>query len=583
MATYYVSSSTGSNSNNGTSSATPFRNLCGFATTEDAVASPLSGTNYLQPGDTVKIKRGDTWNGLASQWTINSSGSSSGYITFETYGEGPRPRFIGGRTATDLGLTWSLHSGNIYKATYAPSTAPRALVQDETTPLWRAGGLASSSSGLTQMVAGTFFHSAGVLYVWCTDGADPTTHTIHIATHPTDDNFRGLVKVKKDGAGSYIKFRDLEVWLSNAMGFTSSGEFQEFWNCKAQFTAKDCFYFIKNAVTAPGAQYNLAAFCEAQYGTIAGGGNGQNFTSEAPYVTWIFCRSENGGMAGFDLLDYNSSTDVQYNKILWCQSHNNGRSITTIDNYDPGIYLDGASNSLVYGCVTSGAGMNTSYDAPGISVDVEPLGYGNGKRANNNSIINCLSYNSRGEAIRIGQITGGNSVTAIDNLKIINCTFDKQGTGGDEMCYFRATNSTIKNNVWRCTVDIPMIYKSGTTTGLTSDYNVFYKSTGTTIVSEGGTTRTFSAWQGLGYDAHSVNTNPLLTSTTAATFDARLGGGSPALALADKTAWTGYPAITGTVLSTNALDSVTSPAAGFHYNSQGFVLDGMKLSGVTLT
>ena len=87
MATYYVSV-TGSDTNNGTSTSTPWKTL-----------SKVQGAN-LQPGDTVSFKRGDTFTG---QMSILKSGTSGSPITFNAYGSGAAPKFIGtGSTINQL-------------------------------------------------------------------------------------------------------------------------------------------------------------------------------------------------------------------------------------------------------------------------------------------------------------------------------------------------------------------------------------------------------------------------------------------------------------------------------------------------
>ena len=585
MATYYVSMSGGNNANNGLSISAPFRNLCAFATSSDSLPSPLSATNFLKPGDTVKLKRGDEWVGLDAQWNVESTGSASGYITFEDYGTGAKPLFTGGRTAASLGLnTWTLYSGNIYYTTNV-TWEVRGACEDGTKPLWLSQ---SRFGGLNNMVAGSCFWSSSQsrLYVWCSDGLSPSQHTIYIFRHPTDDNFRGLVKVKKGGGGSHIIFRNIHVRMSNTQGFSSSGEYQFFYDCKAEFCARDGFYFIKNAVTAPGAQYNEAHRCEAHYNVLAGGGFGQGFTGEAPYNKWNYCTANNNGMAGFDLLDYNTSTDVQFCEINYCQAHNNGRSPTTLDNFDAGIYLDGCSNCTVFSCITSGAGMNTIYDAPGISIDVEPLGYSNGKRANNNKIINCLVYNCRGEMLRIGQITGQNGVMAVDNALVIGNTFHKTTTTGGEGMYVRATNFTFKNNVVQMNANIPLMFISNaseTEPTMEMDNNVLYNPGSTAIVSLSGTTKTITEWRLTPYfhDLLSSTSNPLLTNTSSTAFNARVAAGSPAIDLADETV---FPfQFRGTAVATNASDTWSNWDAGYHYEPFGTRLSGIKLTNVRLT
>ncbi len=74
--TYYVSDNTGNDSNNGTSTATPWKTL-----------SKVSTTNF-SPGDFILFKAGETWVG---QLVISSSGTSGAPIIYGKYGTGNLP------------------------------------------------------------------------------------------------------------------------------------------------------------------------------------------------------------------------------------------------------------------------------------------------------------------------------------------------------------------------------------------------------------------------------------------------------------------------------------------------------------
>ena len=82
--TYYVSSSTGSDTNTGTSESTPWATLAKV----NAVT--------LAPGDTVKLKRGDTFTG-GLKVPSTENGTSADRITFIGYGTASsRPKITGG-------------------------------------------------------------------------------------------------------------------------------------------------------------------------------------------------------------------------------------------------------------------------------------------------------------------------------------------------------------------------------------------------------------------------------------------------------------------------------------------------------
>ena len=98
---YYVSSS-GNDSNAGTSENTPWKTL----------AKVNSFTP--KPGDQILFKRGEEWTGSI---TVNASGTSSSRITYGAYGTGDNPKIYGSEVITG----WTKHSGNIYKASFNTS------------------------------------------------------------------------------------------------------------------------------------------------------------------------------------------------------------------------------------------------------------------------------------------------------------------------------------------------------------------------------------------------------------------------------------------------------------------------------
>ncbi|MCD9021456.1 DUF1349 domain-containing protein [Cohnella silvisoli] len=75
-AIYYVSQSGGNDTNNGTSSSTPWKTL--------AKASTIT----YQPGDKLLLKSGDTWN---EQLTLHGNGADGNVIQLSSYGSGSRP------------------------------------------------------------------------------------------------------------------------------------------------------------------------------------------------------------------------------------------------------------------------------------------------------------------------------------------------------------------------------------------------------------------------------------------------------------------------------------------------------------
>ena len=102
--TYYVSSSTGNDSNTGTSSSTAWQTI-----------AHVNGQTF-EAGDSILFKRGDVWN---ESLTPPSSGSSGNPIKFDAYGTGAAPSLTGYYAVPST--AWVLVTGNAWKAR-VPST-----------------------------------------------------------------------------------------------------------------------------------------------------------------------------------------------------------------------------------------------------------------------------------------------------------------------------------------------------------------------------------------------------------------------------------------------------------------------------
>ncbi|MEO6681587.1 MAG: right-handed parallel beta-helix repeat-containing protein [Ginsengibacter sp.] len=117
---YYVSAS-GNDSNNGTSTSTPWKTL-----------NKVNSAS-LQAGDRVLFKRGDTFYGKIKDPLKGRSGSP---ITFGAYGSGDKPVITGFTTVS----SWTNKGSNIWESTDAVSTLPdlnMVLVNGVNTPMGR--------------------------------------------------------------------------------------------------------------------------------------------------------------------------------------------------------------------------------------------------------------------------------------------------------------------------------------------------------------------------------------------------------------------------------------------------------------
>ena len=96
---YYVSSSEGADDNTGLSAVAPWKTL------------DIVNTAPLGAGDAILFKRDDRWSGTV---TVSASGTEGNPITYGAYEAGAKPKIYGSEEITG----WTLHLGNIYKATF---------------------------------------------------------------------------------------------------------------------------------------------------------------------------------------------------------------------------------------------------------------------------------------------------------------------------------------------------------------------------------------------------------------------------------------------------------------------------------
>jgi parallel beta-helix repeat protein len=84
--TYYISSSQGDDANDGLTPGTAWRTLYIF------YKKMQSGPENFGPGDSILLKRGDTW---ANSLRMRADGTESNPIVIGSYGDGPRPVLYG--------------------------------------------------------------------------------------------------------------------------------------------------------------------------------------------------------------------------------------------------------------------------------------------------------------------------------------------------------------------------------------------------------------------------------------------------------------------------------------------------------
>lgn len=168
--TYHISPS-GSDTNNGTSPATPWR----------TIARLQQVSANLQPGDQILFQRGGTYPG---HFTVNSNGSAAQPIVIGSYGSGALPIISGSVEVTG----WTVHQGNIWKASVA-QPVKYVHIGNELMTLARypnTGWLRVNTASTTQLTSSNITQASGhwngaelVLRStnWCYENAVVSNHT----------------------------------------------------------------------------------------------------------------------------------------------------------------------------------------------------------------------------------------------------------------------------------------------------------------------------------------------------------------------------------------------------------------------
>lgn len=215
---YYVSTS-GSDSNAGTSTDKPWKTL-----------SKVNSFTF-KPGDQILFKRGEEWYGTI---TTKSGGVSGSPIIYGAYGTGDKPKIYGSEKITG----WTRHSGNIYKASFSKNINQLFVNNVRIRPArWPNTGYANidskssdvtfTSSALNSAInykGAVFFGRTGVYHteVRTITGQSSRTLTIDSPLHAKLDASEGFILMNKleflDQAGEWFydsATKTVYLWTPN--------------------------------------------------------------------------------------------------------------------------------------------------------------------------------------------------------------------------------------------------------------------------------------------------------------------------------------------------------------------------------
>ena len=570
MADFYFSFSSGSDSTGDGSIGNPWKTFY----------ANKSGSDALNPDDNCYFKAGDTWIGWPHCLVqVDSNGTAGHPITINRYGAGADPLF----RYSPQQSTWTDSGANNVWTKSGLYAFPATVGVDETYALCRFTG--TDLSGGTTQVPGTFkTNGSGTTSIRLADNSDPNTHSIyHPSGSNTPSNFRGLIGSSLD-KGSYISINNIHVMYADGKGFSLSQPNSEINNCTATGCGGDGFFLVGQTTQGEMANDCMVNYCTATYCNAYGTGLGQAYTTGA-YNTWFnWCIATNNFMAGFDFLDYDSTnTDVYNSGCTYCTATNNGLW-TSNPSYDANIYIDGAHDILIYGCIAGGGNGVNSQNSISVSSEHQD------RPVYNIHLVNNLAYNSLGYNIQISQ--GGdfpdyNNGDPVYGCTVVNNTMVRLSNSGYGACFNTGSLGTsvktiIKNNIFYNSASSHALrwISSITSSTCDMDYNCYYDPNKSAVFSDGDSTPnyTLAQWQSnRSLDSNSIQADPKLISTVTASIDVHVTQAtSPCVGSATTTPWTppAWVATAGVLQNNGAVVGTTDPSGtpdvgpqdmGYHY------------------
>lgn len=529
MTTYYVAKS-GSNGNGGLTYAT-------------AKLTVGAGIGLLGSGDTLKIGTGTYY----ENFTQFDTWSPAAVITIRDNADGS---VILDSSSTN-GLSWSLDSGNLWKATL-PNSVTAVIVNNRNT--WPEFSKAA-------VVDDRWYYDSATttLYLQVTEHTTPASQDTIVVPNPVS-TVQGIYM----NNASNFTFLNLEIRGASGYGIFPSGTL-------SGITVDGCL-IRHNRSTGVGVvvgNNNIVQNC-----SITNNG----------LKNWPRGSFGGGWATGVQFVAPGAGNVCQYNTVWF--NHGEGVSVsfpgtgsvtinnnTIYDNWSANIYLDNAPNNSVYANLiyattrdisTPGVGdFYNNANPPDYSNFVKflrPIGVltgdENGPNCSGNSIYNNLILACRHGFAHNAAVAGSGIKTTTFVFNTIILSAD-QSAALDNRCFQLLYNSG--NNSGSLFQDNLLIIRNGTTgpgqyfivgtndpahvadnfKGLTIDHNLCYNPTAHTNAYQwfddggSGTDLSQAGWVAVAGAAHGggdVLTDPLLVDyTTLVALDKKLTAGSPAI------------------------------------------------------
>ncbi len=190
--TYYVDATGGNDANTGLSPDVAWKTL-------DKVNRSTFG-----PGDSILFKRGEVFRGQFYLSNAKNNGAAGAPITFDAYGSGAKPVWMG---SVDLSSTasWTSRGSNIWRASGLPSDVGNLICNNEA----KIGYKKSSLTNVTSQ--GDFYYSTSGDYIDMYSVGNPGTYYSHIEASQKLSTKAGWGGNVIEAGHSYITFRNIAV------------------------------------------------------------------------------------------------------------------------------------------------------------------------------------------------------------------------------------------------------------------------------------------------------------------------------------------------------------------------------------
>ena len=540
---YYVSSTTGSDSNNGTSTATPWASL----------AKVTANNSSLTSGSIVYFKSGDTFTGSL---TVNANGNASGSITFTNYGSDSLPILSGFTTIPTS--SWGASGSNIYTSSVlSPTSSVKMVVIDGVQygmgryPAANAvsGGYISISAVSGGLYSGSFTSSAVLPYNY--SGGTAIIRTYHYRLEPTT--------ITSQSANTLYYSGSLTLAPSTGWGFfiqnhpSTLANFGDWYYDTGNNTLR--VYFGASNPASHSVQVatvdNLVTI-QSGYNIFSGlafqGANLSGITAQTLKLGMVV-QSCSFQFMGTDALSFSNQNGalVTNNTFNYC---NNSAINFSYQNYN----VTASNNTITNVGLIAGAGLRGIYTGL-----VSTQG---GLLINNN--ISNIGY--------CGISLAGSS-SVVQNNYVNNCCIVADDGG---CIYFNGTGSSPSNNIFSNNIVSNAVGNSyGTNTSITSTpwaHGIYFDYPGTGYTCTGNTSFN-NGWSGI-----YVHNNWLFTASNNTLYNNGNGGRSQFYI---GTVGTTPIPVTGSITN-NIFFATTSSQECFQYDAYSVSNDALLTASLTL-